>query len=118
MADRKFYRHNPTVTLMRTTPAENARLGEEIGRKAAAAKGPTAILLPLRGVSAIDAEGKPFDDPRARQALFAAIQQNAGEVECIALDAHINDPPFAEAAAGKLLEMLSNDKRDPATLAR
>jgi uncharacterized protein (UPF0261 family) len=106
MADRKFYRHNPTVTLMRTTPAENAKLGEEIARKAAAAKGPTAILLPQRGVSAIDAAGKPFDDPEARAALFNAIQQNAAAVECIELDAHINDPSFAEAAAQTLLEML------------
>src|SRR5262249_44584318 len=55
---RKFYIHNPTVTLMRTTLEENELLGAEIGRKAAAGKGPTAILLPLRGVSAIDCSGK------------------------------------------------------------
>lgn len=104
--DRKFYQHNPTVTLMRTTPDENARLGAEIGRKAAATTGPTAILLPRQGVSAIDSEGKPFNDPSARVALFAAIQENAGSVECVQLDAHINDPAFAEAAARKLLSLM------------
>src|SRR5581483_1945652 len=62
---RRFYQHNPTVTLMRTTPEENDRLGKEIAQKASAAKGPTAVLVPLRGVSAIDAEGKPFWWPEA-----------------------------------------------------
>src|SRR5206468_286203 len=67
---RRFYQHNPTVTLMRTTPEENDRIGKEIAEKASAAKGPTAILLPLQGVSAIDAEGKPFWWPEADAALF------------------------------------------------
>src|SRR5437667_133015 len=68
--DRRFYRHNPTVTLMRTTADEMAKLGAEIGRKASAATGPTAVMLPLRGVSAIDADGKPFWRPEADAALF------------------------------------------------
>ncbi len=104
---RTFYRHNPTVTLMRTTVEENARLGEELGHKAAAATGPTAILLPRRGVSAIDREGQPFDDPAARQALFDAIRRTAGSVEVIELDCHINDSEFAVAAAEKLLALMN-----------
>jgi uncharacterized protein (UPF0261 family) len=113
--DRKFYQHNPTVTLMRTTVEENAQLGSEIGRKAAAAKGPTAILLPLRGLSAIDAEGKPFHDPQARAALYNAIRGAAPEVERIELDHHINDPQFAEAAARKLIELIAGRKSTKAT---
>ncbi len=103
---RRFYRHNPHVTLMRTTVEENVALGTEIGRKAAQAKGPTAILLPLQGVSAIDRQGQPFDDPAARQALFDAIRAHAGSLEVAALDLHINDPAFAEAAAHKLLALM------------
>jgi uncharacterized protein (UPF0261 family) len=109
--ERKFYKHNPSVTLMRTTPEENAQLGAEIARKAAAARGPTAIMLPLRGVSAIDAEGKPFEDKKARAALFEAIRGGAGSVELHELDLHINDPPFAEAAAKRLLEMIRRTSR-------
>jgi uncharacterized protein (UPF0261 family) len=108
-ADRKFHIHNASVTLMRTTPKENARLGEEIGRKLAAAKGPSTIVLPLRGVSAIDRAGQPFDDPSARQALYETIRENAGQSEIIELDCHINDPAFAESAARKLLEMLDGE---------
>ncbi len=104
--DRKFYQHNPTVTLMRTTVEENRKLGEEIGRKAAAAAGPTCIMIPLRGVSAIDQAEKPFDDPVARRALYDGIRATHGSVELIELDNHINDPTFAEAAARRLLELI------------
>src|SRR5262245_53311318 len=92
---RRFYQHNPTVTLMRTTPAENRQIGADIGRKAATARGPTRIVLPRQGVSAIDAAGKAFEDVVARQALFEAIRANAGTVEIIERDEHINDPAFA-----------------------
>jgi uncharacterized protein (UPF0261 family) len=105
-AERRFYRHNAAVTLMRTTVEENRLLGAEIGRKTAAARGPAAILLPRQGVSAIDRAGQPFDDPAARQALFAAVRAHAGEVEVVEFDRHINDPEFADAAAQKLVELM------------
>jgi uncharacterized protein (UPF0261 family) len=106
-ADRKFHIHNASVTLMRTTPQENARLGEEIGRKVAASQGPATILLPLQGVSAIDCTGQPFDDPDARQALFDSIRRTAGPIPVEELDQHINDPAFADHAADKLLKLLA-----------
>jgi uncharacterized protein (UPF0261 family) len=107
---RKFHVHNASVTLMRTTPEENAKLGEEIGRKLAAAKGPTSILLPLQGVSAIDRNGQPFDDPAARAALFDGIRRTHGSVELVELDMHINDQGFSEAVANKLLMLIAARK--------
>jgi uncharacterized protein (UPF0261 family) len=109
-ADRKFYRHNPTVTLMRTTAEENEKLGEEIARKAAAAIGPTVILFPLQGVSAIDREGQPFDDRPARDALLDALRRNRGPAELLECNQHINDPEFAECAARKLIELLNSQQ--------
>ncbi len=106
-AARRFHRHNVNVTLMRTTVEENAALGAEIGRKVAAARGPAAILLPGRGVSAIDRAGQPFDDPAARRALFDGIRAHAGSVPVRELDLHVNDPAFAEALAKELLELLA-----------
>jgi uncharacterized protein (UPF0261 family) len=104
---RRFYQHNPTVTLMRTTPDENDRLGKEIAEKASAARGPTAVLVPLRGVSAIDAEGKPFWWPEADAALFGSLRLwLSPHVELIELDLHINDPAFAAAASQTLLRLL------------
>ena len=104
---RRFYRHNANVTLMRTTPEENDRLGKEIAQKASAARGPTAVLVPLRGVSAIDAAGQPFAWPEADRALFGSLRLwMSPHVELIELDLHINDPAFARAAAETLLRML------------
>lgn len=109
---RRFYQHNPTVTLMRTTPEENDRLGKEIAEKASAARGPTVILLPLKGVSAIDKDGGPFWWPEADQALFQSIRNWVGPgVRVIELDRHINDPEFARAAADTLLEMVGAQAR-------
>lgn len=104
--DRTFYPHNPTVTLMRTTPEENDRLGKEIAEKACASRGPTAILLPLRGVSAIDIEGGPFWHPDADAALFQSLRNWIYGVDLVEVDAHINSPEFATAAAEKLLAMM------------
>ena len=103
---RLFYQHNPTVTLMRTTVEENAILGAEIGRKVAATCGPAAILLPQRGVSAIDRQGEAFADPTAREALLNGVRRNCGQIELLDLDLHINDQEFAETAARKLIELM------------
>jgi uncharacterized protein (UPF0261 family) len=105
---RRFYQHNPTVTLMRTTPEENDRLGKEIAQKASAARGPTAVLVPLRGVSAIDKEGQPFWWPEADQALFQSLRAWMGpNVRLLEVDRHINDPEFADLTARTLLELMA-----------
>jgi uncharacterized protein (UPF0261 family) len=115
--DRLFYRHNPNVTLMRTTPEECAGIGAEIAQKLSAARGPVSVLLPARGVSTIDRDGQPFDDPVARRALHDAIRHGLPESRVTELDLHINDPQFAAAAAGRLLEMIREgqpaDRRQP-----
>ncbi|MFA1611765.1 Tm-1-like ATP-binding domain-containing protein [Halobellus rubicundus] len=100
---RKFHVHNPQVTLMRTTPAENAELGRIIAEKLNAATGPTALALPLGGVSMLDAEGEDFHDPEADAALFEALRENLDDdVELIEVDANVNDEPFARAMAERL----------------
>jgi len=105
---RRFYQHNPNVTLMRTTPEENDELGKEIAHKASAARGPTAVLVPRKGVSALDAEGQPFWWPQADAALFQSLRNwMSPQVRLIELDLHINDPAFAETAVRTLLEMMS-----------
>jgi uncharacterized protein (UPF0261 family) len=106
---RLLYVHNPQVTLMRTTPEECAKLGEIIATKLNKATGPTALFVPLKGVSAIDVEGMPFYDPEADAALFEAIRKHLdrSKVELIELDMPINDPAFADAMVEKLMAMLS-----------
>ena len=110
---RNIYVHNPTVTLMRTTPEECAELGRRIARKLSAATGPTALFVPLKGVSMIATEGGPFHDAVADEALFAALRTGlkdndalGGNVEYHELDLDVNDPAFADAMANRLHEMI------------
>jgi uncharacterized protein (UPF0261 family) len=105
---RRFHIHNANVTLMRTTPQECAEVGRVIAEKISAATGPTTLILPLRGVSALDSEGAPFYDPQADAALFDALRHHVRTppVELIELDLHINDPAFADAIANQLLAAL------------
>ncbi len=105
--DRNLYVHNPSVTLMRTTAEECAELGRIIAGKLSGAQGPVALFIPLKGVSAIDAEGGPFLDPDADQALFEALRENlTDKVELIELEHNVNDPEFARAMVDKLVEYL------------
>jgi len=104
---RNLYIHNPSVTLMRTTPEESAELGRQIAQKLSAARGPVAFFIPLRGVSAISGEGGPFYDAAADEALFSALREHmSAHVEMHEVDAHINDPEFARAMAARLDEFL------------
>jgi uncharacterized protein (UPF0261 family) len=105
--ERTLYKHNANVTLMRTTPQECAELGRIIASKLNRATGPTALFIPLKGVSAIDQEGQPFYLPAADAALFESLRRNIRPpVEVVELDMHINDPEFAAAMAERLVGML------------
>ena len=104
---RMLYRHNPTVTLMRTTPDECREIGRRIAEQLNAASSPVVLLLPLKGVSMLDAEGQPFRDAEADSALFQSLRMNVGRnVSILEVDAHINDPEFARAVADELLAHL------------
>ncbi|MBM3262981.1 MAG: Tm-1-like ATP-binding domain-containing protein [candidate division Zixibacteria bacterium] len=105
--DRKLYRWNPNITLMRTTVEENAQLGRILAQKANAARGPVSFFLPLKGVSILDSPGNEFWWPEADRALFDAIKAHVRpDIAVVEMDCNINDPAFAEAVAGKLLENL------------
>lgn len=105
---RNLYKHNPTVTLMRTTVDENRALGEKLAEKVNQSTGPCTVLLPLGGVSMIDAEGQPFYGPEEDAALFGAIRENIDPSRAVLkeLDAHINDDAFAKAAVEELIELM------------
>jgi uncharacterized protein (UPF0261 family) len=125
-ADRLFYQHNPSVTLMRTTPEENRELGSKIGEILAGATADVAVFLPLGGISALDAPGRPFYDPTANAELFAALHE---KLDAFALrddlgpiigiedrPEHINDPAFAELAAQTLLLLIEHRRESSRTV--
>ncbi|MGM0458299.1 MAG: Tm-1-like ATP-binding domain-containing protein [Bacteroidota bacterium] len=106
---RNLYKHNPTVTLMRTSADECAKIGERIAEKLNKSTGPVLLMLPLKGVSSLDQKGKPFFDPKANKSLFDSLRKHIdSSVRLVELDLHINDKAFAEKAGKELIEMLKN----------
>lgn len=105
---RNLYKHNPQVTLMRTTPEENKRFGEWIAQRLNLCEGPVRLLIPEGGVSAIDAPGKPFHDAEADRVLFEALERNVKQTaqrRVIRLPLHINDEKFSQALAQNFREI-------------
>jgi uncharacterized protein (UPF0261 family) len=106
--DRLLYPWNPANTLMRTNVAENRQMGEVFARKANAARGPVAFLVPLRGVSILDGDGQPFCDRKADAALVHAIKENLNEgIRVTEMDNNVNDPEFADKAVEMLLDLMA-----------
>ncbi len=106
---RNLYRHNPNVTLMRTTAEEAARIGAFIAAKLNRMNGPVRFLIPDGGVSLLDAPGKPFWDPVADKALFDAIATNmkpGPNRRLVRLPHNLNDPQFADALVANLREVM------------
>jgi uncharacterized protein (UPF0261 family) len=105
--NRTHYKHNPTVTLMRTTPDECLEIGKRIAEKLNMSGAPVILMLPLNGVSAIDRVGQPFHHPEADRALFDSLKKYVNSsVEVIELEYHINDTDFSDAVTEQLLKVL------------
>lgn len=100
---RTLYKHNPNVTLMRTSKRECEQLGRIVGEKLNQAKGPVTVFVPLKGVSSIALQNEVFYDPEADRALFESLTNSLKpHIRLIVMDTDINDPHFAEAAADRM----------------
>ena len=107
---RQLYSWAPNVTLMRTNEGENRILGKELAQKLHGAN--ATIILPLKGISQIDAEGDIFYNPEVNQVLFDSIKENRDEtIKVLEVNAHINDPKFAEALVDELLKLVEERHR-------
>lgn len=106
---RNLYKHNPTVTLMRTNIEENEAIGKKLVEKLNMAKDKTTLMLPLKGISGIDVEGQPFYGVEEDKMLFDTLRNgvNKNNVEVIEMNCAINDVEFAEAAAQKLIDLMN-----------
>lgn len=113
-AGRNFYRHNPTVTLMRTTKDENRQIGEVVAEKLNQTTGHTTLMLPLKGLSGLDVDGQAFYGPEEDQMLFDTIKEriDTQKVDIVEMNVDINDVTFAEAAAEKLIQLIERTKTE------
>lgn len=112
--NRNLYKHNPQVTLMRTTPEENEQIGHWIGERLNRMDGPVRFFLPEGGVSLLDAQGQPFHDPRADEALFRSLEQTVTQTpnrQVIRLPYNINDREFSDGLVHAFLELNGPPRR-------
>lgn len=107
-SNRNLYKHNPTVTLMRTTVEENELIGKKISEKLNMSEGNTVLILPLKGVSAIDVKGQPFYGEEEDKKLFDTLKTytNSDVIEIVEMDCNINDIEFARKAAQELINLM------------
>ena len=113
---RRLYRHNPTVTLMRTTVDECRAIGVSSPTKLNAMTGTGALSIPEGGVSSIERPGQPFHDPEADRALFTAIEERfrpGADRKLVRLPLNINDEAFADALVAAWREVAASAERHP-----
>ena len=107
---RKYIAHNPNMTLVRTSCEEMKAVGEIMATKLNRSKGPTIVMIPLRGFSYPNRKGEPLYDEEGNQAFIQSLKENIRDVKVIEIDAHINDPEFANSAAQTMEKLLSEHK--------
>ncbi|HZG55922.1 Tm-1-like ATP-binding domain-containing protein [Paenibacillus sp.] len=109
---RKFYQHNPTTTLMRTTVEENAELGKRLAEKLNRCRVAPVVVFPKGGVSLLDRPTFAFDGAEERQALYDGIKRHLrSDIPFLEVDGDINDPATATLIAEQLLERLEGTRR-------
>jgi uncharacterized protein (UPF0261 family)/ABC-type branched-subunit amino acid transport system ATPase component len=111
---RRFVVHTPNVTLMRTTRDENRAIGEWMGARLNQMDGPVRMLLPLGGVSLLDAPGKPFHDPEADNALFEALEKTVrpnARRKIERVEGNINDEKFVAAVVDAFTSIAPSRQR-------
>ncbi len=109
---RRFYHHNAQVTLMRSTPEENAELGRILAGKCNLSTGPITVLFPLGGISVISAPGQPFHWPEADDALFGEWRRHLRpDIRVVEYPGNINDPGFADLCVTELQRNLATARK-------
>jgi uncharacterized protein (UPF0261 family) len=103
---RKSYFHNPVATLVRLDADEEAALGRLVAERLNEATGPVHVVAPTRGFSLADAEGGDLWDPEADRAFLDALRAGlrAG-IPFEAVDAHVDDPGFADVVGDRYLTL-------------
>jgi uncharacterized protein (UPF0261 family) len=108
--NRKYIAHNPNITLVRTSFDEMKTIGKIMASKLNGARGPTIVMIPLRGFSYPNRRGEALYDEEGNQAFIKTLKRNLKGVKLIEIDAHINDPEFGNEAAQIMEELLAEHK--------
>jgi uncharacterized protein (UPF0261 family) len=103
---RAFVQHTPTHTHVRTSAKEMAAVARYMAERLNKGRGPRVVMIPLRGFSMLNQEGKVLYDEASNMAYAEAMEQALSpDVKLIQVDAHINDREFADATVETFLRL-------------
>jgi uncharacterized protein (UPF0261 family) len=103
---RATVQHTPIHTHVRASGEEMAAVARFTAERLNAARGPRAVLIPLRGFSMLNREGEILYDEAANMAYAEAMDQALSpEVRLVKMDVHINDRAFADATVDTFLRL-------------
>jgi uncharacterized protein (UPF0261 family) len=109
---RRTYFHNPVATLVRLDRDEEHALGRLVAERLNEAVGPVHVVAPTRGFSLADAEGGDLWDPEADRAFLDALEASLRpDIGYEAVDAHVDDPEFADLVAARYLSLVPEPAR-------
>ena len=104
------HRHGPSIFTLRTQKKDMEEIGKVVAEKLNKAKGPTAVLLSLKGISVLDLVDKNFVDHEANYALFQTLKENLRTgIEIKEMDVHINDEAFSDEAAKMMYKLMGGN---------
>jgi uncharacterized protein (UPF0261 family) len=105
--DRPYHIHNDAITVVRTGPKEIEIIAERVAALCNRARGPVAVWVPMKGLSAFDSEGGPLHEPAGPQIFAAALEANLKKKSCLNRSTHhINDPEFSRIVFKALARLL------------
>lgn len=107
-ANRVFHKHNPQVTLMRTSVDENIAMAIWIANKLNQCQGEVRFLFPTKGVSLLSEKGQPFYHPEADEAFIETLKKHFKSTphkQIITLPYAINDSEFSAALTKNFLSL-------------
>lgn len=110
--NRKYIAHNPSITLVRTSSEEMKTIGRIMASKLNEAKGPTVVMIPLRGFSYPNRIGEALYDEEGNQTFITILKEHLKGIKVVEIDAHINDPEFGNEAARAMERLLSEGLRN------
>lgn len=96
---------------VRTTAEELRRAAEVIAERLNGARGPWTFLVPLRGWSSLDKEGRPIHDPVADAAFVARLREKLADPSRLReVDLHLYTPEFARVAVEELVRLFRGER--------